>query len=94
MVDCRICGTPTDNDGTRRCDRCWELERRIEADPDLAQQILAKLFPPAAPKTRDCDCPDDGCQSYGCAGCGVVRKDATACDECGGTEFTPFCIHE
>lgn len=26
--------------GTKRCDRCWELEKRIKADPDLARAIL------------------------------------------------------
>jgi hypothetical protein len=26
--------------GTKRCDRCWELETRIESDPALARKIL------------------------------------------------------
>jgi hypothetical protein len=29
--------------GTKRCDRCWELEGRIQGDPELARQILARL---------------------------------------------------
>lgn len=28
---------------TKRCDRCWELEKRIEADPVLAQKILGRI---------------------------------------------------
>jgi hypothetical protein len=26
--------------GTQLCDRCWELEKRIKADPELARRIL------------------------------------------------------
>lgn len=33
---CKLCATETDNLGTELCNRCWELSRRIEADPDLA----------------------------------------------------------
>lgn len=40
-IPCDLCATPTPMLGTRRCDRCWELERRIEADPELARKILA-----------------------------------------------------
>jgi hypothetical protein len=40
---CRLCGEPTTYTGTARCDRCWELEGRIERDPELARQILEKL---------------------------------------------------
>lgn len=29
--------------GTQRCDRCWELETRIKADPQLATRILAGI---------------------------------------------------
>lgn len=40
MVDCAICQEPTANTATKRCDRCWELEKRIQADPQLAASIL------------------------------------------------------
>lgn len=40
---CTICNAPTAMLGTRLCDRCWELQRCIEADPDLARKILAEL---------------------------------------------------
>lgn len=42
-VNCRICGTPTPMLGTERCDRCWELERRIRFDPEIARRILADI---------------------------------------------------
>lgn len=28
---------------TKRCERCWELEHRIESDPELARQIIAMI---------------------------------------------------
>ena len=40
LVSCEICGTPTAMTGTKRCDRCWELEKRILREPDLARRIL------------------------------------------------------
>lgn len=42
-VACRICSNPTPMLGTKLCDRCWELEKRIHADPELAQRILEGL---------------------------------------------------
>lgn len=29
--------------GTKLCDRCWELEKRITSDPAIARKILAAL---------------------------------------------------
>jgi hypothetical protein len=40
IIPCRLCGGPTTMPGTRLCDRCWELERRVQADPELARKIL------------------------------------------------------
>lgn len=40
---CEICGLATTSLGTKRCDRCWELERRIEADPEITSWILGRL---------------------------------------------------
>lgn len=40
-VACGLCGTPTRMTGTKRCDRCWELESRIHGAPKLAAKILA-----------------------------------------------------
>lgn len=40
-VPCGLCGTATRMKSTKRCDRCWELERRIEASPEIARKILA-----------------------------------------------------
>lgn len=41
LVPCDLCSRPTAMTGTRRCDRCWELESRIHGDIDLARKILA-----------------------------------------------------
>lgn len=41
LVACGICDLPTAKTGTRRCDRCWELETRIHGNIDLARKILA-----------------------------------------------------
>lgn len=38
---CGLCGKSTRMLGTKRCDACWELERRIEMDPELSARILA-----------------------------------------------------
>jgi hypothetical protein len=42
-VACEICGASTPMINTKRCDRCWELERRIHDDPELARKILAAM---------------------------------------------------
>lgn len=39
-VPCELCGTPTPMTGTKRCDRCWELERRVYMDPELSVKVL------------------------------------------------------
>lgn len=39
-VPCKWCGTPTPMLGTKMCDGCWELDRRIERQPALARRIL------------------------------------------------------
>lgn len=38
---CGLCGTATLHLGTKRCDACWELETRIQGNPELARRILA-----------------------------------------------------
>lgn len=40
IIPCELCGEPTSMLGTKRCDRCWELERRIESDPALTMKII------------------------------------------------------
>lgn len=40
VVPCGICGVKTNMTGTLRCNRCWELEKRILANPELARRIL------------------------------------------------------
>lgn len=43
QVPCDICGEATPYAFTRRCNSCWELERRVEARPDLARKILEQI---------------------------------------------------
>lgn len=42
-VPCGVCSEPTPMLGTKRCDRCYELELRIRRNPELARQILDAL---------------------------------------------------
>ncbi|MHC4397136.1 MAG: hypothetical protein ACYS1A_15965 [Planctomycetota bacterium] len=53
---CKYCGKQTPMLGTKLCDPCWELSRRIEAAPDLALEILTELnktpLPPRRPATK------------------------------------------
>lgn len=42
-VPCRLCSSPTPMLGTKLCDRCWELEHRIEGDVELAIKTLDNL---------------------------------------------------
>lgn len=42
-LPCGLCGEPTRMTSTLRCDRCWELERRIQSDPDIARRVLLEL---------------------------------------------------
>lgn len=45
-VPCELCNKPTPMTGSKRCDRCWELERRIQADPAIARKIISGLEEP------------------------------------------------
>jgi hypothetical protein len=40
---CRWCGVPTRSLGTQMCDAHWELQRRIEGEPDMARRMLESL---------------------------------------------------
>jgi hypothetical protein len=40
LIKCRLCGGNTTMLGTKLCDRCWELETRIQSDMELAEKIL------------------------------------------------------
>lgn len=40
MTTCGLCGRPTPMHGTKRCDRCYELESRIRDNPELAVKVL------------------------------------------------------
>lgn len=47
VVACELCGKPTIMLSTQRCDGCWELERRVQNDPDIALRVLAKMNQPS-----------------------------------------------
>ncbi len=40
---CELCGQMTSMLGTKRCDRCWELESRMHFDPELARKIMEAM---------------------------------------------------
>lgn len=40
IVSCTICGSGTTMLGTELCDGCWELDRRIRADLDIAERLV------------------------------------------------------
>lgn len=39
-MKCSLCDVNEGNEGTGLCDRCWELKTRIEANVELAQEVL------------------------------------------------------
>lgn len=43
VMPCKWCGASTWHIGTGCCDRCWELQHRIQGDPGLATKILASV---------------------------------------------------
>lgn len=43
-VPCERCQAPTTMLGTKRCNRCWELETRIQHSPGFAQKILSEVL--------------------------------------------------
>jgi hypothetical protein len=43
-VPCGICGTATFMTGTKRCDSCWELESRIQSNPERAYLIATRIL--------------------------------------------------
>lgn len=45
VVPCKWCSRDTDMTGTKMCDGCWELDRRVRMDPVLTRKMLAAEFP-------------------------------------------------
>ena len=43
MIECKWCYEDTYMIFTRECDRCWELRRRIEAAPKLAEKMMKMI---------------------------------------------------
>jgi hypothetical protein len=46
-IPCMWCGEPTPMLGTKKCDKHWELQHRIESEPEMALRMLipALLLP-------------------------------------------------
>ena len=42
-VKCTVCGTSTNTDGTKLCDRCWEIKSKMEHNYDLAKKIMTQI---------------------------------------------------
>lgn len=42
-TNCTHCQDVTNNMGTKLCDQCWELDRRIRENQILARRILVKI---------------------------------------------------
>lgn len=42
-IPCKHCGRPTRMLGTQLCDKCWELERRVQDDVLLTRSILDEV---------------------------------------------------
>jgi len=74
--NCRYCGKPTEMTGTGLCDCCWELERRISENIELAEKIIA-----AVRKKKILDFSEYCKKQKICEGCIFYRKveDGTGC---------------
>lgn len=69
-IPCGLCAKPTFMLSTKRCDPCWELEKRIQDRPELARQILNRVEaeagrPEREPWPSEAELADDG---YECDG--------------------------
>lgn len=51
-IKCKFCGTPTTNYGTKMCDRCWEVDSRIDrfALTEAGQKRLIAALPASVRK--------------------------------------------
>ncbi len=41
-VPCQWCGTETPMTGTKMCDNCWELDKRVLRNPDVTLRMMAQ----------------------------------------------------
>lgn len=42
-VDCTLCGLPTEYEGTKLCNRCYNVKNQVEANPHIAKKVLRQL---------------------------------------------------
>lgn len=77
LVICELCGKADGFSGTRRCDRCLELEKRVEMDLELAYKVIRRLW---VKRLEDlCTHDGGGVREGECAVCGYVTL---ACLDC------------
>lgn len=48
ITPCETCGKPVDYPGARKCDRCWEVEKRLEGylQSPKALEVVRQFLPP------------------------------------------------
>lgn len=69
-IPCELCGAATLMLATKRCDGCWELETRVQAQPVLALKILFGVDFKSL-LTWQCGCDhSNGFNLATCAACG------------------------
>lgn len=51
---CKYCTKEHDNEGTGLCNGCWELKKRVEAQPVLAMALARDLVGPNTINTNEC----------------------------------------
>ena len=61
---CRWCGISTSNLQTEECDSCWELNSRINENPELTKRILASLENKKAVIIKDKAITTGKCTTY------------------------------
>lgn len=78
-VPCGTCGLPTHMTGTNRCDRCWEVERRLadylktgDAAKAFVERSLTDSGPAGPPVTRLIE----SVRAWAHAECGATEADA------------------
>lgn len=42
-IPCQICGDLTPMTATKLCDDCWEMQKRIQRRPEIAELLLAAV---------------------------------------------------
>jgi hypothetical protein len=98
MIPCELCSTPTSMTGTKRCDRCWELEGRIMRDPELAAKILGSQCGPNGEALELAEEWKERADDCGRLARAVLLRGATGCENHtnfrSSEPFCPVCLTE